>query len=178
MKKLVLLLTLLFFILIKTHAPMPFDNISKQETTLNRMKINVIKLLPFTMDNFVTYLTLINADHKEIMIRQAILETKYFDSNIFRQNHNLFGMNMPEKRQTTAIEKKNGFAVYNHWTSSIDDYIILQKLWKILRPEIYSDGYEVIRLARYAENPYYIRLLKLIKIPKYDRTSTTESTGI
>lgn len=178
MKKLVLLLTLLFFIIIKTHAPMPFNNDKIQETALTKMKINVIKLLPFSVESFIIYLTLLNVDHKEIMIRQAILETDHFNSNIFKQNYNLFGMNMPKIRTTTAIEERNGFAAYNHWTSSIDDYIILQHQWKILRPEIYQNGYEVIRLASYAENPYYIRLLKLIKICNYDCTSNTESTSI
>lgn len=177
MKKLVLSLLLAIFLICSVYAPVPLYNKEINHSVLVQMKINVLKVSPFTWGNFNTYLTLVNADHKEVMTRQAILETGNFKSSVFKHNRNLFGMKMPEKRKTTAIAKQKGFAVYNHWTESIDDYIILKAIWKVKRPFV-KDGYEELKLAKYAENPKYIELLKQIKIFNYDRTSTAESTSV
>ena len=175
MKKLVFGIFFCTFLFYNLFAP---KQMTEYKSTIISTNLNVMKFKPFSMENLDAYLTLINADHKEIIIRQAILETGFFVSDLFKYNQNLFGMKMPKQRETTAISNRNGYAVYYHWTSSVDDYIVLQQIWKIKRLIFYNNGYLTLLLAKYAKDPNYIELLKQIKIPNYDRTSGTESSSI
>lgn len=69
-----------------------------------------------------------NVSHPEIVFAQALLESGEFTSRICRVNNNLFGMKFPSKRETIAYGKsKSGYAKYNHWTESVEDYILYQK---------------------------------------------------
>lgn len=171
MKRLILLLLLTICLYSCANAPTSQDIKELNVSTPIQMKLSELRLSEFSLDNLITYIALLNADHREIIIKQAILETGHFKSNVFRNNNNLFGMKIPRIRQTTAISYRNGFSVYNHWTRSVDDYLILQQLWKVKHLKFYNDGYEILKLAHYAENPNYIKLLKQIKIPNYDCTS-------
>lgn len=70
------------------------------------------------------FATIVNAGIKfpEVAFAQAILESGHFRSKIAKQNNNLFGMRMPNKRQTTAIGTKYGYAKYKSWQASVEDY--------------------------------------------------------
>lgn len=67
----------------------------------------------------------------EIVLAQALLETGQLKSKLFKQNKNLFGMRLPKSRSTTAIGKKNYYAVYKNWEGSVLDY----KLWQDRIPD-------------------------------------------
>jgi len=179
MKKTVLLIIILFLLMIPVFAPISKNIKEFNQTTITQMRLSELRISTFSPENLYRYLILINADHKEIIMKQAILETGYFKSRLFKQNCNLFGMKMPKRRTTTAIGSNHGFAAYYHWTRSVDDYIVLQQSWKIKLLKFYNDGYEVLILAKYAENPKYIEILKHIKILSYgDNTSDREGISV
>jgi flagellum-specific peptidoglycan hydrolase FlgJ len=69
-----------------------------------------------------------NIEHPEIVFAQAILETGTFSSNVFKTCNNLFGMRMPSKRLTVAKKpkKKGGYAQYDSWIQSVEDYKLFQ----------------------------------------------------
>jgi len=57
-----------------------------------------------------------------IILSQAAHETGNFTSKILRENKNLFGMKLPEKRPTLAVGEKNGFAVFLNINDCVADY--------------------------------------------------------
>ena len=44
--------------------------------------------------------------HIDVVLAQAILESGTFTSNIFKTKNNMFGMKVPGRRQTTALNKR------------------------------------------------------------------------
>lgn len=54
----------------------------------------------------------------------AAHETGNFTSDVYRENHNLFGMRLPKQRDTTAIGENRGYAVYNEDSDSIKDLLL------------------------------------------------------
>lgn len=74
-----------------------------------------------TEELFVKYLMNINIKHPEIAYAIAKQESG-FRSKLFKTNNNLFGMKHPGVRPTKSIGPKNGFAHFEHWKHSIEDY--------------------------------------------------------
>ncbi|MCH9735998.1 MAG: glucosaminidase domain-containing protein [Actinomycetia bacterium] len=70
-----------------------------------------------------------------LIIAQAQLESGNFSSNIFKENHNLFGMKLPSRRPTMAIGENRGFAVYPSWMDSVVDYFLRQQAFGISNTE-------------------------------------------
>lgn len=102
----------------------------------------------------------------EIVFAQALLESAHFKSNIFVSNNNLFGMRLPRVRKTTAIGKRRGYAVYDNWMLSVNDY----KLWQNSIPKKYLKNkttYYLYLQKVYCECKYYSSRLK--KIINYRR---------
>ena len=102
----------------------------------------------------------------EIVFAQAILESAHFKSNVFKNNNNLFGMRLPRVRKTTAIGKRRGYAIYDNWMLSVDDY----KLWQNSIPKKYLKNkttYYLYLQKVYCECKYYSSRLK--KIINYRR---------
>jgi uncharacterized FlgJ-related protein len=63
--------------------------------------------------------------HVDVVLAQAILESGTFTSNVFKTKNNLFGMKVPGRRETTAINKK-GYAAYRSWLDCVKDYKLYQ----------------------------------------------------
>ncbi len=94
--------------------------------------------------------------YPDIVLKQALLETGNFTSSICKENHNLFGMKHPRKRETVSLGKKRGHAHYNHWLDSVKDY----RLWQ---DEMYRGGNYIAFLDKiYATDNQYVE--KLINI--------------
>lgn len=81
------------------------------------------------MEKFIILYFLSLGYTKEVSIGIAslsVLETGGYSSSIYLKTNNLFGMNYPRKRQTTAIGKydtKDGTkAVYTDFTESLYDF--------------------------------------------------------
>ena len=58
----------------------------------------------------------------EQIYKHARSESGNFKSKIFRENNNAFGMRLAKRRQTTAVGKNRGYAIYNDWYDSVYDY--------------------------------------------------------
>lgn len=63
----------------------------------------------------------------DIVFAQAILESGHFKSKVFRENKNLFGMRQPLKRETISKGKAHGYAIYEFWQESVEDYYLYQE---------------------------------------------------
>lgn len=89
---------------------------------------------------------------------QARVETGNFTSRIFREYNNLFGMRHPSVRPTTSLGRKPGEdelgqAYYSSRFSSIYDYFLRQKYFKISprNPQYITDTVK----SGYAAHPNY-----------------------
>lgn len=112
---------------------------------------------PFSEKALIALIKRLHIKHKDIVLKQAKVETGNFRQWIFLENNNLFGMKYPKYRITTAIGENRGHAVYNTWQESVIDYAIYQStyLYRVNRKE-----YLQYLQANYAENPEYKNLLE------------------
>lgn len=80
----------------------------------------------FTEDKFVGELKRLNVRFPHIVMAQSIIETGRFKSNVFKENHNLFGMKQATIRINTAKGTQYGHAYYDNWYESVYDYAFYQ----------------------------------------------------
>ena len=80
----------------------------------------------FSQDVLVEELKRLNVRFPHIVLAQAILETGYYESRIYNENNNLFGMKQARARPTTALGTQLGHAYYNDWKESVVDYALYQ----------------------------------------------------
>ncbi len=59
-----------------------------------------------------------------IAAAQAMHETGYFTSNVFKNNKNYFGMRQPSVRDTTSLGDKGGYASFATLPDSVTDYVL------------------------------------------------------
>lgn len=112
-----------------------------------------------TENEIYIYLLQIGMEEPDIVLKQVLYESAHLTSDIYRENHNLFGMKLAKKRVTTALGEKRGHAYYSNWKKSIEDYKIWQNLY-------YKSGcyYQFLINSGYSTNPKYINTLKRINI--------------
>ena len=121
---------------------------------INGMEIKELKHSSFSIENLEKYLQLTQAPDPDIMISQFIVETGWFTSKSFLLGNNISGMKVPAKRITTSSGKIFGYAKYNHWTDSVDDFL----LW--LQYHGLSEGYvDHLRKRCYSQNDNYYSLI-------------------
>jgi len=96
-------------------------------------------------------------------MKQFILETGHFRSKSFTKYNNISGMKLPRVRPTTAIGTGYGHAAYNHWTDSVDDYLLWQEYNKDKLAST-NTYYQFLSKVGYAENSQYVKLLKRIQV--------------
>ena len=118
----------------------------------------------FTEDKLIEMMADLNVKFPWIPLAQSMVETGHFNSDIFLENHNLFGMKQARRRVTTAEGTNRGHAYYSTWRESVYDYAFYQSryLGKIKTEEQY---YQYID-ASYAEDTTYVNKLKQV-IRKY-----------
>ena len=80
----------------------------------------------FSQEALVEELKRLNVRFPHIVLAQAILETGYYESRIYQENNNLFGMKQARARATTAKGTQLGHAYYDHWKESVTDYALYQ----------------------------------------------------
>lgn len=116
----------------------------------------------FSVENLTIMLKDLNVRFPHIVMAQAMIESGHFQSNIFRSNHNLFGMKQARARCTTARGTELNHAFYNNWKESVYDYAFFQSRYlNDLRTE---DAYLDYLDRNYAEAPEYDKaILKVIK---------------
>jgi len=76
----------------------------------------------FSEEKLIGVLTDLNIKFPHIVLAQSKLETGQFKSNIFKENHNLFGMKEAKIRVNLAKGTQYGHAFYNNWIESVYDY--------------------------------------------------------
>lgn len=127
MKRIVLILIILLNTLVVHEL---------QVVDVKEIRINEIKNSEFSYELLIEYMELKDLTFSDVPLRQFINESGRFKSKLFMEHNNIAGMKLAKKRETTAIGTALGHAKYNHWTDSVDDYI----LWL----EFYLDkGYDV-----------------------------------
>lgn len=103
----------------------------------------------------------LNIKYPDIVYAQTIQETGEYTSNIFIENHNLFGMKVATQRPTTNKGVNRNHAYYSSWQNSVIDYALYQSkyLSKLTRTQYIN------YLSRnYAEDPNYVdRLLAIVE---------------
>ena len=80
----------------------------------------------FTQGQLAEELKRLNVRYPYIVLAQSILETGYWESRIYQENNNLFGMKQARARATTAKGTQLGHAYYDNWKESVTDYALYQ----------------------------------------------------
>jgi uncharacterized FlgJ-related protein len=113
----------------------------------------------FTEDKLINELKRLNVKFPYIVMAQSIAETGHFKSQIFQENHNLFGMKQATVRINTAKGTENGHAFYDNWYQSLYDYAFYQ--CRYLSNINTEEEYFLYLSSSYAEaGNGYIKLLK------------------
>jgi uncharacterized FlgJ-related protein len=104
-----------------------------------------------------------NIKYPEVVFAQAVLESGHFKAPIFTTKNNLFGMKVPKKRETTAVNKgKKGYAKYNTWECSVDDYLLWQDFTLKNKNNLTKNQYLSLLGKIYAEDKDYVLTLKRV----------------
>ncbi len=112
----------------------------------------------FSEQKMISYAKRIGIKYIDVMVAQSRLETGNYTSKVFREGRNLFGMKLPERRETTAVGEHRNHAKYTSWVSSVDDY----KIWQsnVLAKVRSKKQYLAYIGKNYAEDPKYLKLIK------------------
>lgn len=114
----------------------------------------------FSPKKLRAYILELNIKFPHIVYAQARLETGNFKSEIFKTNHNLFGMKVATLRPTTNKGEENGHAYYENWKESVVDYAFYQAQYlSDIKTE--AEYLEYLK-ANYAEAPNYMTQLQAI----------------
>ena len=99
--------------------------------------VSKFKKRPLSPDAFKEALLIAGLPEKHIehIYKHARSESGNFKSRIFREQNNAFGMRLPRRRQTTAIGKNRGYAIYKDWYDSVYDYWLWYKHKPIQREQ-------------------------------------------
>jgi len=114
----------------------------------------------FSKDKLKEYILDLNIRFPHIVFAQAVLESGNFKSEIFKTNHNLFGLKIATRRPSTANGEENGHAYYDNWRESVQDYAMFQAAYlNDIKTE--EEYFQYLR-ANYAEDSEYVEKLKKI----------------
>lgn len=120
----------------------------------------VVKLnyATFSEERMIRLARQIGIRYVDVMVAQSKIETAHYTSLVFKANKNLFGMKLPESRQTTAIGEQNNHADYVTWQQSVADY----KLWqdRVISKLTTKKKYLAYIDKYYAEDNNYCKLIK------------------
>jgi len=115
-----------------------------------------------TKENIDAQLTKLNIKHKEIVLRQILLETNYLRSQSCLIGNNLIGMKPAFQRNKYQSGEYLGHASYDTWQESLIDYALFQSTY--CNNIKTTDEYYNFLAEFYAEDPNYINKLKNIKL--------------
>jgi hypothetical protein len=114
----------------------------------------------FNEDKLVDMMKDLGIKFPHIPYAQSKLETGSWKSNLFIENHNLFGMKEATRRVSTAKGSNKGHAYYDTWRESVYDYAFYQcRYLGNIKTE--SEYFQYLS-ATYAEDSEYVDKLKRI----------------
>jgi len=120
----------------------------------------------FSEKALVTLMKELKIKYPETVLSQARLETGNFTSDIFKENHNLFGMKMAEKRPTSAIGINRGHASYANWRESVIDYALFQSFIIAKLQTVSKDSYRKHIQKYYSETSDYLARIDRVALEK------------
>jgi uncharacterized FlgJ-related protein len=119
---------------------------------------------PFSEQALLAFMKKLEIKYPETVLSQARLETGNFTSDVFKENHNLFGMKVAGKRPTSAIGTNRNHAKYRNWKDSVVDYALFQSYIIAKLPSNTSDSYREYIQKFYSETGDYLdRIDRTIK---------------
>jgi uncharacterized FlgJ-related protein len=107
----------------------------------------------------------LHLEHPEIVYAQAVLESKFFTSKLFKRNHNMFGMKVASSRPTTAIGTNGEYAEYNNWRDSLLDYALFQAAY--MRGFTFDEYMEKLSRSYAEDDEYTSKLIRIINNKKH-----------
>ena len=100
-------------------------NPPKTEYITNTEKVLIIEEMnQFSEEALIEEINRLNFKFPHIVLAQSILETGHYESKIFKENHNLFGMKEARVRVNLAEGTQYGHAYYDNWKESVMDYAL------------------------------------------------------
>ena len=113
----------------------------------------------FSEEKFISELKRLNVKFPYIVMAKEIAETGHYKSQVFKENHNLFGMKQATVRINTAKGTQNGHAYYDNWYQSVYDYAFYQ--CRYLGQINTENDYYLYLSSTYAEaGDGYVKLVK------------------
>ena len=122
----------------------------------------------FSEEALLSFMKELKIKYPETVLAQARLESGNFTSDIFKENHNLFGMKVAEKRPTSAIGINRGHAQYSNWKESVVDYALFQSYIIAKLPKNNIDEYRNYIQKFYSETSDY--LTRIDRTVKFDKS--------
>lgn len=132
----------------------------RQDRTESEVMIIMAEQNKFSADKLIGMIKEMNFNYPYIVYAQAILESSNFQSRIFKENHNIFGMKQAVLRITKAKGTQYEHAYYKNWTESLDDYALYSSTY--LSPLKTENDYFEYLSQNYAEDSQYVTKLKKI----------------
>ena len=137
---------------------------TKQNRTESEVMIIMAEHNEFSADKLIGMIKKMNFKYPHIVFAQAILETSNFQSRIFKENHNIFGMKQAVIRITKSLGTQYEHAYYKNWMESLDDYALYSSTY--LSPLNTESEYLNYLGQYYAEDTQYVFKLKQIIIAR------------
>jgi flagellum-specific peptidoglycan hydrolase FlgJ len=130
----------------------------------NYIKFDYQSILPKISYHEVYYaIVKYNIKFPNIVFAQSLIETGHFTSDLLHMENNLFGMKYPNRRKTTSLGKSNsGYASYEKWTDSVEDYSLWQQNMLNSRDNITESEYLSLLGRVYAEDKDYVSKIKFL----------------
>lgn len=145
----------IFLFLGLTMPPRDPEFITETEKVLIVNELN-----EFSEEKLISKIDELNFRFPHIVLAQSILETGHYESKIFKENHNLFGMKEARVRLNLAEGTQHGHAYYKNWEESVTDYA----LWYSTYAYKCKTEKQLFRLLdkQYAEASAYVSSLQHI----------------
>ena len=149
-----LFLSTIFFLGL-TFSPRDPEIITETEKILIINEAN-----EFNEDKLIEKLDKLNFKFPHIVLAQSILETGHYESKIFKENHNLFGMKEARVRLNLAKGTQYGHAYYDSWEESVTDYALWYSTYAY-KCKTEKQLYKLLD-KQYAEAAAYVSMLQEI----------------
>ena len=162
MKKL-LLIKLLFWITQAGISPQNIDKNRIEYLCERQYFLDNVYSMEFSVENLRRALAYSGIKSPQIAMRQAVLETANFTSELFIEGKNLFGMRPPKYRTTTCNGEFNYHATYPTWFHSVLDYKLWQDYYASLSYDL-TCYYDFLITIQYATDILYTKKLQNLNI--------------
>ena len=114
----------------------------------------------FSKQHLKAYILELNIKFPYIVYAQARLESRNFNSDVFKANNNMFGMRIATTRPSTNHGEQLTYALYTSWKESVEDYAMFSAAY--LNKIKTEDEYFQYLADNYAQDPTYVARLKAI----------------